>query len=155
MRYVTRQKEIEEELSDIQLDMEADIRNLESWFMKTREPKVQDALIRLGWIPPRDDTEYHCTQIYAYYGLNNQALKASEECSELAAALSKFVNHALSGMIDFDTEISKNVCEEIADVEIMLAQIKHSFDRNEIDRVKQQKILRILGHIEQKRRMCR
>lgn len=54
-------------------------------------------------------------QAVAHYGRINQLIKAMEECGELIQALARWSNgEAVFG----------NVCEEIADVEIMLEQLK-------------------------------
>ena len=54
-------------------------------------------------------------QAVKHYGKLNQTIKAMEECGELIQALARWA--AGEPMIG-------NVCEEIADVEIMLEQIK-------------------------------
>lgn len=66
-----------------------------------------------------------CGEILTHFGLRAQLEKASEELIELADALDDFgvylANHPLPGCYDpalFD------VVEEIADVEIMLEQLK-------------------------------
>lgn len=54
-------------------------------------------------------------QAVKHYGNLNQIIKAMEECGELIRALARWsTGHAEFG----------NVCEEIADVEIMLEQLK-------------------------------
>lgn len=53
-----------------------------------------------------------------------QLLKASEECSELAKALNKFyIKQILEPETNHEKEF-ENIKEEIADVEIMLTQLK-------------------------------
>lgn len=54
-------------------------------------------------------------QAVKHYGKLNQLIKAMEECGELVHALARWT----TGHADF-----ANVCEEIADVEIMLEQVK-------------------------------
>jgi len=54
-------------------------------------------------------------QAVKHYGKLNQLIKAMEECGELVHALARWT----TGLPDF-----VNVCEEIADVEIMLEQVK-------------------------------
>lgn len=53
--------------------------------------------------------------IAEHYGLTNQLNMLQEECGELIQATSKYMRRGdLDGMVD-----------EVADVEIMLAQVKH------------------------------
>lgn len=54
-------------------------------------------------------------QAVKHYGKLSQLIKAMEECGELIRALARWT----TGHADF-----ANVCEEIADVEIMLEQVK-------------------------------
>ena len=54
-------------------------------------------------------------QAVKHYGKLNQIIKGMEECGELIRALARWT----TGHADF-----ANVCEEIADVEIMLEQVK-------------------------------
>ena len=67
------------------------------------------------------------TEIYkkliAKFGVKNQIIVAIEELSELQKELCK----TLRG-----EENKPNICEEIADVEIMLEQIKMLYDINEV-----------------------
>ena len=57
------------------------------------------------------------------YGPLSQILMTFEEMAELQQALNKFVRKN-----DGLAEIVKNIAEEIADVEIMLTQMKNLFD---------------------------
>lgn len=73
----------------------------------------------------------------AVYGVENQTVKAIEEMSELTKELSK----ALLGNADND-----HIQEEIADVEIMIEQLRDIYDTdngNRIDFFKQVKIKRL------------
>jgi hypothetical protein len=75
------------------------------------------------------------------FGGNAQTLKAIEEMAELQKELIKF---------QLDTSFKKNsisgITEEIADVEIMLGQLKIIFDCHDIiETVKKQKIERLEG----------
>ena len=70
------------------------------------------------------------------YGNNAQMIKAIEELAELQMALSKHLNH--QGDIE-------NIIEEIADVEIMTAQLKYIFDcHDKVEIWKDIKIKRML-----------
>ena len=51
------------------------------------------------------------------WGLNAQAGQTVEECAELIVALQKYVNRSQPEMIE-------NILDEIADVEMMLAQMR-------------------------------
>ena len=54
-------------------------------------------------------------QAVKHYGKLNQIVKAMEECGELIRALARWAE---------GEPVIGNVCEEIADVEIMLEQVK-------------------------------
>jgi len=56
-----------------------------------------------------------------HFGATHQKLKAAEELSELSASLIKY---ALAKMEGLDTNNGANVAEELADVEIMLEQLR-------------------------------
>ena len=75
-------------------------------------------------------------QAIEYYGKPHQQMKAIEELGELQQAILK----ALDDRLDL-----KNIIEEIADVEVTLAQLRMIFkiDPIELDVVKKQKILRL------------
>ena len=72
------------------------------------------------------------------FGKDNQILKCVEELNELSQALCK-ISSADTGGVTFE-----NVVEEIADVEIMLNQIKIILDISEsdIETMKNYKIMR-------------
>lgn len=76
-----------------------------------------------------------------HYGRTSQQIKAVEELSELQTAVLK----ALDGRPDF-----ASIAEEIADVEIMLAQLKKIFflDEEKISTIKAEKILRLKSRME-------
>lgn len=72
------------------------------------------------------------SDVINHYGRINQIIKCIEEMSELTQALTKY----LGGETD-------NITEEIADVEIMLEQMRFIFDKDGIvDRTKSFKRLR-------------
>ena len=69
------------------------------------------------------------------WGVQAQITMVFEEMSELQKALCKFLRGANN---------SQDVCEEIADVEIMLGQMKVLFgDENTIENYKEQKLKRL------------
>lgn len=63
------------------------------------------------------------------FGPYNQCLKACEEMAELSALLLKNAN-----MHEATLDIQNHICEEIADVAIMIEQLYFIFNSNEIDR---------------------
>lgn len=76
------------------------------------------------------------------YGYEKQSRKAIEELGELTVAINKYIDSPLESNFN-------NLVEEIADVEIMLGQLKiiHDIDNDLIDRVKKEKINRELSRI--------
>ena len=75
-----------------------------------------------------------CKKAIDTFGVANQQLKAVEEMGELIQAIAK----ALIGK-------EHNVEEEIADVEIMLTQLKIMYDLKKIEEWKEFKINRLKG----------
>ena len=71
------------------------------------------------------------------YGRVSQVLKAIEELAELARALARDLP------LDAPQEAEVNVCEEIADVEIMLSQLWMFYDTAEIQEWKDSKLERL------------
>ena len=62
------------------------------------------------------------------YGSHNQMLKCIEECNELSRAISRILIELSSGEGATSKESQDNLYEELADVEIMLAQVIKMFD---------------------------
>jgi len=56
------------------------------------------------------------------WGLHEQVGQAIEECAELIVALQKHTNRSMQG------DTVEKILDEIADVEMMLAQIRLAFD---------------------------
>ena len=87
-----------------------------------------------------------------YYGYDAQSNQLIEECAELIQAINKHKRVLHNGQSVNMTlkESINNVSEEIADVEIMLAQIKYLLGINEqyIDTIKEMKIKRTAQRIE-------
>lgn len=77
-----------------------------------------------------------------HYGVDTQSQQLVEEMAELTVALNK-LRRGKASAVD-------NVIEEIADVEIMLEQIKYllSITPAQIDCIKQSKIVRQLTRIK-------
>ena len=74
------------------------------------------------------------------YGEDAQVIKAAEECAELSAALLQCRSRG--------TEASyEHACEEIADVGIMLSQLKRIFDEDKISKYESAKLKRLSERI--------
>ena len=89
------------------------------------------------------------------YGFSEQSRQLSEECAELIVAVNKYhreikkPSHTPSDCID-KQYLSLQIMEEIADVTIMIEQIKHLLtitDKN-VDQIIEQKLNRQLERIE-------
>lgn len=85
-------------------------------------------------------TKQKLQEIISYFGEDNQKLKAIEELSELTIAI-----------IDAKNDKTENLIEEIADVEIVIKQLKmiYKIDKAEIKKAKEFKIERTLKMIEE------
>ena len=102
-----------------------------------------------------EDMHHKCTEIAKYFGLDNQCDQLVEECAELIQAVNKRkrakkdpVQHALA---------MRNLVEEIADVELMLDQVKFllNITEDELNENKQLKIDRTLDRIaKSKKEAC-
>lgn len=71
------------------------------------------------------------------FGENQQIIKAIEELGELSTALARYFD---KNKIDV-----KNICEEIADVEIMISQLRLIFSSISIDDWKAKKLEKLKG----------
>ena len=69
------------------------------------------------------------------WGLDDQVMMAMGECGELIAALNRYYNQRRG-------ELSE-VAEEIADVEIMMGQMRLLVGSEEVDKIKQRKLGRL------------
>lgn len=88
-----------------------------------------------------------CWDIADHYGYPAQSNLLVEECAELIQAVNKY-RRAKNSAEMFKT--FQNYIEEIADVELMLEQVKHllGISETEIDQVKHFKVRRTLDRIE-------
>lgn len=68
------------------------------------------------------------------FGAESQTHKAVEELTELSLAL----QHALDGRANID-----NICEEIADVEIMCAQLRTMYGNDTVEEWQRIKVKRL------------
>lgn len=83
-----------------------------------------------------------CKRAVEVFGNDTQILMYFEEAGELAQAISKYKR----GFGKKD-----NIAEEIADVEIMLEQLKYVYKcHHSVDEIKQKKLMRLSTRIEQR-----
>lgn len=75
-----------------------------------------------------------------HYGVHRQIVKCMEECGELIQALARNM---------CGEHYAENVAEELADVEIMLMQMRIAFGRHKVDRIKAQKLARLRMRMEE------
>lgn len=90
-------------------------------------------------------------RIANHYGLAKQSRQLAEECGELIQATSKYMRFQETSYASTnDWKYLENVCEEIADVEVMLEQIKYllHINPNAIEEIKKNKIARQLERIK-------
>lgn len=82
-------------------------------------------------------------QIADHYGLDEQLNILQEECAELIQAVSKYKRRKL-------IDNYQHIVEEIADIEIMIAQVKYLLKMYDyhVDYVKEEKIKRQLERIQ-------
>ena len=93
--------------------------------------------------------EKRCSDILQHYGATAQRQQLIEECAELIQAVCK-LERARTNAGKYDTA-QYNFIEELADVEIMLEQMKQTLTRTERDtmlRIENSKINRQLQRIE-------
>lgn len=80
--------------------------------------------------------------ILNHYGITEQVAKLKEECRELIEASDGYIN---------GTDSKAHFLEEIADVEVMLDQMKLHFNaQDKVDEIKRFKVKRQLGRMERK-----
>lgn len=87
------------------------------------------------------------TKAIERYGSSNQMIKAMEEMGELTRALSRqMTSESATEML----KARRGVVEELADVEIMLEQLKMIFDIKpaEIEKEKEFKLVRLNARID-------
>ena len=76
-----------------------------------------------------------------HFGCNAQLDMAVEECAELIQAIQKYKRGCTLPVLN-------NIHEEIADVEIMLSQLRIIFNTDAIDKAKEHKLKRLNAKIE-------
>lgn len=78
------------------------------------------------------------------HGIDRQQLQCVEEMSELAKELIKKTNRGYDNL--------EAIIEEIADVEIMLAQLKMHYNiETEVAESKQKKFIRVMPYLQQEK----
>lgn len=88
------------------------------------------------------EMERICKQAVKTFGIDIQQILAMEEMAELTQAISKRIR---------GFKQQANVAEEIADVEIMLEQLKQGYKcHEEVERWKAKKLARLEGRISQR-----
>lgn len=86
------------------------------------------------------------------YGPQNQLAMAQEECAELIQAISKLNRSEDSDHPGRTVKAAmNNLYEEVADVQIMLDQIRLMYPSKAYDTIRTQKIARLEKRINQKR----
>ncbi|MDF2881535.1 MAG: hypothetical protein K0R54_2092 [Clostridiaceae bacterium] len=127
--------------------LEIPVSTLANYENNHREPRVEmlikiaEALnIPIGGLITIEPIEKIEKEIYLKaintFGENQQIIKAIEELGELSTALARHFTK---------NESSANINEEIADVEIMLSQLRLIFSNAEIDHHKKEKLERLKG----------
>lgn len=81
-----------------------------------------------------------CYTALEHYGVHHQIVKCMEECGELIQALAKNM---------CGEHYAENVVEELADVEIMLRQMRTVFGQQDTARVRVQKLARLKMRMEE------
>lgn len=81
-----------------------------------------------------------------HYGLSNQTMIAVEEMAELTKCISKCKRYPA---IDKRAEpYIESIREEVADVLIMMKQLRYLLGQDEVDRIAQEKLERQMKRIE-------
>lgn len=94
--------------------------------------------------------EKELLKIIEHFGINNQQRKLQEEVFELNEAIIEFENDEYTYYPEVEKSHKKHISEEIADIEVILLQIKELYhiDGNEILKTMKNKIKRTLDRIE-------
>lgn len=102
-----------------------------------------------------EEMEKKCLEIARFYGFDAQTNQLIEECAELIQAINKYKRQFLRGQPVRESSDGKTprdmIVEEIADVEVMLCQIKQMFGITEleIEDVAERKIERTMMRMEE------
>lgn len=99
-------------------------------------------------------TEKKCLEIARYYGFDAQTNQLIEECAELIQAINKYKRQFLRGqpVRESGGKTPRDmIVEEIADVEVMLCQIKYLLHITdlEVEDIAENKIERTMMQMEE------
>ena len=86
-------------------------------------------------------------KIIDHFGSKHQILKAIEELAELQRELSKYLCSFDDDLVH-NLQLSRAVAEEMADVELMLDQLKLIFKLDNIEKLKEYKTKRTLARYD-------
>lgn len=86
------------------------------------------------------DIKSMCKEVADRYGYPAQSNQLVEECAELIQAINKYRRYG-------NEQALENYIEEIADVEVMLEQIKHlvGITEEQLDEIKTYKLRKVLS----------
>lgn len=91
-----------------------------------------------------DDLELLAIDALEHFGDTAQICQTMEECAELIQALNKTLRHVTDS-----EQVRRNVLEELADVTIMVEQMKQNFDEGEeFDEILEEKMNKLRGYLE-------
>lgn len=94
-------------------------------------------------------------EIADHYKIEKQQRQLAEECAELIQATSKYMRYREQSYASSnDWTYIQNVIEEIADVEIMLEEMKYllNINKDAIEQIKANKIERQLKRIQEEKK---
>ena len=92
-----------------------------------------------------DTQNQKCRTIFEHYGIDNQLRILQEECAELIQAASKYLRAQEAGKPIAQSKAA--LLEEVADVMIMVEQVKGIFTGAALDAMLESKLDRQLGRI--------
>lgn len=100
----------------------------------------------------KEEMERQCILIADHYGIDFQCNQLIEECAELIQAINKYKRDHIGGQpLVRPVWARDQLIEEIADVEVMLCQIKHllRIPEYQVEEVARNKIERTISRIEE------
>lgn len=94
-----------------------------------------------------------CVIAISHYGEQHQIVKGVEEMSELTKELTKFLGYNLDGAFVNNVELKQRtlarISDEMADVEVMMAQLKMIFGNSAtVEQIVNDKLLRLRARME-------
>jgi NTP pyrophosphatase (non-canonical NTP hydrolase) len=102
-----------------------------------------------------EEMEKKCLEIARFYGFDAQTNQLIEECAELIQAINKYKRQYLRGQPVRESSDGKAprdmIAEEIADVEVMMCQIKYLLHITdlEVEDIAENKIERTMMRMEE------